>query len=157
MKVVIDFDRKIIIQFLQKHIVQSIRFLYNWFTTDGEILGYILAVFHVMISVGVFSMIIFSHTIYPTFYFQAITFLVLFIIWIQHVLLRVCVYVVAEKELTQTISPYSELIKEFLNKYNITSKQFITYFIITETVGLGCFGLELISRCFHYAFKYLKF
>lgn len=157
MKIIIDFDRKAIIHFLQKHIVEGIRFLYTWFTTDGEILGYILAVFHLMISAGVFGMIIFSHTLYPTFYFQLATFLVLFVIWIQHVVLRVCVYVVAEKELTQTISPYSELIKELLHKYNITGDQFITYFILTETVGLGCFALELISRCFHYAFKYVKF
>ncbi len=157
MRIVLDINKEAIISFFQNHITQTIRFLYKWLTTDGEILGYILAVFHLMISAAVFSMIIFSHTFYPSFYFQLITFLVLFVIWIQHIFLRVCVYVVAEKELTKTISPYSELIKELLQRYNITGNQFITYFIIAETVGVGCFALELISRCFYYGFKYIKF
>ncbi len=154
MKIVIDFDRKAVIQFFQKYIVQSIRFLYNWLTTDGEVLGYILAIFHFMISVSVFSMVIFSHTIYPSFYFQLLTFIVLFVIWLQHIFLRVCVYVVAEKELTQTVSPYSEMLKELLKTYNIKSDQFITYFILTETVGVGCFALELISRTSVYVQRY---
>lgn len=155
MRLIIDVNKEKIIETWNLYIINSIKFLYGWFTTDGEILGYILAVFHVMFSAGVILMIILSHTVYPNFYFQLITFICLFIVWSHHVLLNVCIYVVAEKNLTQSISPYHELLHKILKSYNISIDEFVRYFMITETVGVGCFALEIVSRCFHYLFKYL--
>lgn len=148
--------KDIIIEDLKDWIVSAIRFLYGWFTTDGEILGYILAVFHIMISFSVIFMILICHTIYPNFWLQLIVFLSLFAIWIHHVVLNVCISVVAEQNLTQSISPFYEMMKSALNSYNISIDEFVKYFMITETVGVVCFAMEITSRCFYYVFKFIK-
>lgn len=49
--------------------------------------------------------------------------------------------------LTQNRSPYYEIMGEFLHKiFNIKLTDFITYLIVAETVWVGCFGLEIISK-----------
>jgi hypothetical protein len=154
MKIVIDINRDKVIETLKNGLVNLVFLVYSWFINEGEILGYILAVFHILICATVFVFIILCHTIYPVFWLQVVVFIFLFFIWLQHITLKVCVLILAEKELTQNISPYSELIKELLKMYNIRVDQFITYFMITETVGVGCFALELISRISVYAQRY---
>lgn len=156
MRVVLDINKDAIIEFLKYSIVKSIQFFYRWLTTDGEVLGYILSIFHMTISFAVFAMIIVSHTLVPSFKFQLFTFLILLAIWLHHIFLNVCIYIVAEKDLTKTISPYSELLKTLLINYNISPNNFVTYFILIETVGVGCFALEITSRCFHLFFKFMK-
>jgi hypothetical protein len=49
---------------------------------------------------------------------------------------------VAEKNFTQTVSPFYTLSKDILG---IPTDDIITYFLIAETVAVICFGLE-ISR-----------
>jgi hypothetical protein len=125
----------------------TVSFLYQWLTTDGEILGYILGIIHITSSIFIFICIIVSHTIYPVFWLQCVIFICLFLIWIQHIVLKVCVVIVAEMNLTQNRSPYYEIMGEFLHKiFNIKLTDFITYLIVAETVWVGCFGLEIISK-----------
>ena len=125
----------------------TVSFLYQWLTTDGEILGYILGTIHITSSIFIFICIIVSHTIYPVFWLQFVIFICLFLIWIQHIVLKVCVVIVAEMNLTQNRSPYYEIVGEFLHKiFNIKLTDFITYLIVAETVWVGCFGLEIISK-----------
>jgi hypothetical protein len=125
----------------------TVSFLYQWLTTDGEILGYILGTIHITSSIFIFICIIVSHTIYPVFWLQCVIFICLFLIWIQHIVLKVCVVIVAEMNLTQNRSPYYEIMGEFLHKiFNIKLTDFITYLIVAETVWVGCFGLEIISK-----------
>jgi hypothetical protein len=154
MKIVIDIDKQYIIDKLQTGLVNLVFLIYSWFIHEGEILGYILAVFHILISITVFMFIIICHTIYPDFWLQVIVFTCLFFIWLQHVTLNVCVVILAEKVLTKNVSPFVEVMKNLLHSYNISLEQFGIYFMITETVGVFAFALELVSRISVYAQRY---
>lgn len=123
---------------------KTISFLYKWLTTDGEALGYILGHIHFMLFIFLMTGVIISHTVYPSFWLQLILFLIICLIWLQHICLKVCISVVAEKELTKNVSPFHQL---FESIFQITTHDFINYFIVAETTALCCLGLELISRC----------
>jgi hypothetical protein len=147
MQIIVDVNRKAIIEKMALFLNNTVSFLYQWLTTDGEILGYILGTIHITSSIFIFICIIVSHTIYPVFWLQCVIFICLFLIWIQHIVLKVCVVIVAEMNLTQNRSPYYEIMGEFLHKiFNIKLTDFITYLIVAETVWVGCFGLEIISK-----------
>jgi hypothetical protein len=147
MQIIVDVNREAIIEKMALFLNNTVSFLYQWLTTDGEILGYILGTIHITSSIFIFICIIVSHTIYPVFWLQCVIFICLFLIWIQHIVLKVCVVIVAEMNLTQTHSPYYEIVGDFLHKiFNIKLTDFITYLIVAETVWVGCFGLEIISK-----------
>jgi hypothetical protein len=147
MQIIVDVNREAIIEKMALFLNNTVSFLYQWLTTDGEILGYILGIIHITSSIFIFICIIVSHTIYPVFWLQCVIFICLFLIWIQHIVLKVCVVIVAEMNLTQNRSPYYEIVGEFLHKiFNIKLTDFITYLIVAETVWVGCFGLEIISK-----------
>jgi hypothetical protein len=154
MRIVIDIDKDYIIEKLKTGLVKIVFFVYNMFVGEGEVLGYILAVFHILVSSTVFIFIIISHTIFPDFWLQLTVFIFLFAIWLQHITLNVCVVVLAEKQLTKNVSPFVEIIKNLLESYNISLEQFGLYFMIVETVGVFSFALELISRVSVYAQRY---
>ena len=143
MKIIIDFDKTILIENLERYLRSLIIFAYKWLTTEAEALGYILGSLHFMISIFLFLLVIVSHTFYPAFWLQCAVFLLLFIIWIQHVFLKVCISILAEKNLTNNISPFHKLVEDL---FGISSHEFGNYLVTAETVALGCFGLELLSR-----------
>ena len=131
------------IEKLERYTRNIIRFLYGWLTTDGEVLGYILGVVHFVISMTIIAMVIISHTLYPSFIFQVCVFMCLFIIWLQHVVLKVCISIVAEKNFTNHEPPFYKIIRDILG---INPSDFTTYFVIAETMAVGCFGLEILGR-----------
>jgi hypothetical protein len=151
MKLTIDIERDTIIKNISFFVYNLITFSYRWLTTDGEVLGYILATIHIILSIIIVICLIISHTLYPVFWFQCFVFFWMFLVWFQHIFLKVCVLIVAERELTTTSSPYYELMNEFLSKFfNIDIDDFIKYFILTETVAVACFGLEIVSNISSY-------
>jgi hypothetical protein len=131
-----------IIQKLEQYSRSAVSFLYRWVTTDGEILGYILSVVHFLLVCALAVAFVISHTVYPSFWFQCLLYSILLLIWLQHVFLKACFLMVAEKNFTQTVSPFYTLSKDILG---IPTDDIITYFLIAETVAVICFGLE-ISR-----------
>jgi hypothetical protein len=143
MKITIDFDKNIVIETLERHLRSMTVFAYKWLTTEAEALGYILGSLHFMTSVFLFLLVIVSHTIYPAFWLQGVVFFFLLIIWMQHVFLKVCISIIAEKKLTNNISPFYKLVEDLLG---VSSHEFGNYLVTAETVALGCFGLELLSR-----------
>ena len=143
MKVIIDFDKNILIEKLEKQLRSLVFFLYKWLTTEAEALGYILGSIHFMISIFLFLLVIISHTIYPAFWLQSVVFVFLCIIWIQHVVLKVCISIVAEKNFTKSISPFHKLVEDL---FGLSSHEFGNYLVTAETIAIGCFGLELLSR-----------
>ena len=146
MQIILDINREAIIQKMALFFNTMVSFLYRWLTTDGEVLGYILGTIHFISTIFIFICVFVSHTIYPVFWFQCLIFILLFLIWIQHVFLKVCVVVVAEIGLTQTHSPYHEIMGGVLhNFFNIEMIDFVTYLLVAETVWVACFGLELVS------------
>ena len=154
MQIIVDINKDIIIEKFVKILNYTISFLYKWLSTDGEVLGYILGTIHVILSIFILVCVVVSHTIYPIFWFQCMVFVWLFLIWIQHVVLKVCVVIIAEKNLTQNKSPYYEIMGELLHKFfNIKLEDFIHYVLVAETTAVSCFGLEIVSKISEYIQK----
>lgn len=153
MKIIIEIDRNKTIETLETSIRKLISFLYAWLTTDGEVLGYILAVIHFMISALFYILIVISHTIYPSFSFQIFVFICVLLIWIHHIVLKVCISVVAEKNLTNTIAPSTRLFKVVLDFFSISIESFTNYFVLVETTVVGMLCFEIISRYSNYLHK----
>jgi hypothetical protein len=128
-----------------------IRFIYSWLSTDGEVLGYILGVCHFVISVTISVMVVVSHTLYPVLWFQILVFVLLLVIWIQHVFFKVCISIVAEQKLTNNEPPFFQIIRDILH---IQPTEFINYFLVAETVWVGCFSLELLAKLSVYLYDY---
>jgi len=156
MRLIIDFNKEYVIEKVKTWIITLITFVYSWFTHEGEVLGYILGVFHITISITIGIFVILSHTIYPEFYLQLGVFVCLLIIWIQHLIFNICIVIVAEQGLTKNESPYTEFVKTFLDYFKIDINQFPIYFMITETIAVFLLGLEIISRCSFYLQRFLR-
>jgi hypothetical protein len=154
MKIQIDFDKDNLVEKLETHLRFLVTFAYRWLTNEGEVLGYILGSLHFMLFILLVLLVIACHTIYTNFWFQLSVFMCIFLIWVQHIFLKVCVSVIAEKNLTKNISPFHILLEDV---FQISSTDFSNYFVVAETVALGCFGLELISRCSSHIHKYILY
>jgi hypothetical protein len=150
MKVVLEISSA---KFLEKVFSATYTF-YSWFSTKGEILGYILAVFHFIISAGLITLIVISHTIYPSVWLKLFVFVCLFLIWLQHVVLDLCIVTVWESQLTSGgITPFHRIVKDVFSMFNLTLADYDTYLIITESVAVGCFALELLSHLSEHIMK----
>ena len=135
----------------EKYLRDFVTFLYSWLTTDGEVLGYIFGVCHFVISMTIFAMVLVSHTLYPVIWFQVLVFVLLLIIWIQHLFFKVCISIVAEQKLTNKEPPFFQIIRDILH---IQPTEFINYFLVAETVWVGCFSLELMAKLSVFLYEY---
>jgi hypothetical protein len=143
MKIEIEFDKEAYIRSSAVFLKQLTAFLYNWLTTEGEGLGYIMASIHFIVFVSSSTMVVVSQIIYPNFWLQLSIFCVMLTIWLQHFFLKVCVSIVAEQELIQAPSPFYALVEDILH---ISTSDFTNYYIVAETTALACMALGLISR-----------
>jgi hypothetical protein len=142
MKFILELDKDKIISFLNIHIKKILYFLYGWFTTDGEILGYILGIWHILIAITILFCIFLSHTFFPYLWFQVACFICLFCIWLQHIFLHVCVVFLAEVNLTKKHPPFYTILENLTN----TRLEETNILIISETTAVICFFLELFSK-----------
>jgi len=148
---IIDIDKEKTINYLVSQFRDVVRFLYQWISSDGEVLGYILGIWHVMVCITIFICILISHTIYPSFWFQFIVFISMFTIWIQHIFLQVCVVFVAEMSLTHNEPPFYTIIRDTTT---LNPEECTLYFLLAETIGVGCFFLEVIGKISLYIHEY---
>ena len=132
-----------IINHMDSYIRRSIRFLYGWLSTDGEVLGYILGVIHVIIGVTLPFMVVVSHTIYPAFWLQCIVFSILLIVWLHHIFLRVCIIIVSERNLTKKESPYFRIFEDLTG---IDGESMVNYLVVFETAAILCLALEIVCK-----------
>ena len=141
-------DREKVISFLEKYIRIIVTFLFQWLSTDGEVIAYILGVLHVqmfvMLSVGVFL----AHTLYPVFWFQCLTTATLIIVWLQHIILKVCVVTIAEERLHKTQAPSMPYFSHvFSYIFNTDLDSAFTTLLLAESICAICFSLEIIGKC----------
>lgn len=137
----------------ERYLRKLVTFLYSWLSTDGEVLGYILGVWHFVISITILVAVFISHTIYPAVWFQLVVFLCLVIIWLQHIFLEVCISIVAEQKLTNKEPPFFQIIRDVLH---IQPETFTMNIMVAETVAIGCFGLELFSKLSLFLYEYYE-
>ena len=146
MQLVIDINKEKIIGLLESRTRELITFLYGWITTDGEILGYILGVIHFMIAVLIFMVLFISHTIYPALWLQGVVLFCMILIWIQHVILKVCISIVAEEKLTNGRAPFFGIVNDISSLFRIPLDRFIENLLVAETISVACFTLAFIGR-----------
>ena len=114
-------------------------------------MGYILGVWPFMGSMTIVVCGILSHTWYPVTWFQVLVFACLILIWLQHIFLQVCVFFIAERKLTSKEPPFYEIIRDVLH---VEPENFTLHFLVAETVAVGCFSLELISKLSVFLYEY---
>jgi hypothetical protein len=141
------------IELLKNGMISFIKYIYGWISKDDEFLGHVLASSHFIIGCTFYILVIACHTVYPSIYFQIFVLICIIIIWLQHVLLRVCVSIVAEKELTKLYAPSIPLTEIVLKWFGLTFDDFAIYLIVAETVCIAMFSLELLSKLSVYLFS----
>jgi hypothetical protein len=141
------------ISYFEKKIRFLITFLYSWLTHEGEPLGYILGVFHVLIVVGIIIIIIISHTFYRSIWLKILGFFSVLVIWIQHVILKVCILTIAEKKLTQKESPYFTIFNDILGFDGECLSSYLVVFEFGVLCGLSLEFINIIFEGICYFFK----
>ena len=146
-------DRESIIKILEEALIRIISFLFKWFSNDGEIIGYILSVFHVIIAVAISACIVLSHTLYPITWFQVLTFCITVIIWLQHICLKVCISTVAERNLTKTSAPSDEFLRYIMSCLFESSNDPLNNIVVAETFFIYGLFLELLAKFCSYLYE----
>ena len=140
-------------EILQQWLISAITFGYKWLTTDAEILGYILAVLHVLVATTLMVCYTLSHTVYPTWQFKLGLFVCLLVVWLQHIFFNVCIATVAELSLTKIQAPSNIYLSYVFNKLlGTTLSDVMIHLVLCETVAVYCFGLEMVSLLANYIY-----
>lgn len=142
MKIVIDFDSDA----LESQITTYTEPIQKWLDENGDSLGHVLAIFHFLISAVLLTLVIVSHTIYPSIWLKIIIFISLSLIFIQHLIFDACVVTWWEKSLTQTHSPFHRILESILKIVNLSLADYDRHLVVIEGVAVGCFGLEIMSH-----------
>ena len=134
-----------------------LRWVYQWLTDNDKILGKILYTLHLISLLVIVVMIVVSHIFYPVIWFQVFVFLIVFIIWLQHVLLHSCVCSSLERKLMGGDARLAvDIILEVL-RIPITKESRMGVTVLLSTVGVLFLGLELFARAVMYAREYYGF
>jgi hypothetical protein len=147
-------DADTVINILEQNIRNTISFSFQWISEDAEALGYILSVLHLLGTIAIGMCIILSHTVFPVLWFQIFSFALIFIVWVQHIILKVCVITVAESVFTSSVAPSNRLLSFiygmiFGNDFN----EPLNILVLAETVLVFCLGLELTAKLAEYLYK----
>jgi hypothetical protein len=147
-------EKQKIINNLEKHIRYLTIFFFKWLSEDGEALGYILAVLHILGTIAIAMCLLLSHTIYPVLWFQLFTFALILIVWVQHIILNVCVISVAESVFTSSAPPSHILLtiiySTFIGNHHNDP---LNLLVLCESVLVLTLGLELTAKLFEYFYK----
>lgn len=156
MIITIDIDKKILQENLELFFIKIFNNFYSWMTTDGEIIGYIVGVYHVLLALSVPILAFVSHTIYPCIWLKLYVFCNLFLVFFQHIFLNVCIMIPMEERLTKHNTIFYPIFETFLSSIKITISDFIRYIIIAEGFTTLCFGLELFSELSKFIYSFYE-
>jgi hypothetical protein len=74
-------------------------------------------------------------------------------VWLQHIFLNVCIFTLAELSLS-LIPPSNQYLAYFYSFFlGTTLSEALTRLVMAETIGIVCFGLELISLLCEYLYN----
>jgi len=154
MEIKVQINKQELIGILERFFTSSVRYVYSWLSADGEVLGYIVGVYHVLCATSIPILALVSHTIYPNFWLKLYVFLTLLCVFAQHIFLNICILIPLEEKLTRQKTIFYPLLESFLTPFNISTQQFITYIVIAEGFTTLCFGLELLADVSRFVFKH---
>jgi len=147
-------EKEQVIRILKEWMISAVTFMYKWLTTDAEILGYILAVLHILITTTIMLCIPLSHIVYPTWQFKLGTYFFMCGTWLQHIFLNVCIFTVAELSLTKLVPPSNIYLSYFYSKLLGTSlSEAMTVLVTGETIAVTCFTFELLSLLMNHIYS----
>jgi hypothetical protein len=143
--------RKEIRNFLINQLETIVKFCYSWLSQNDEILSKITFILHILLIISIFMLIFISHTIYPVFWFQSLIFIIVFIVWFQHLFLHMCVCTSLEIKLGGRDSPIA--VDPLLHFFGIPiSRETRIGVTLFMTSMMAIFlGLELTARGVCYA------
>ena len=122
------------------------RYFYGWLAENDETLGRIVYVLHIFVFNMILVLIIVSHTIYPVFWFQVFVFLIVFLVWTQHVILRTCICTSLERKLIGKSAPISvDIILETL-KIPVSTESRMGVTLLISSLTVFFLGFEILSR-----------
>lgn len=134
--------KQVIIEYLEK----ALRWSYRWLSNNDEILGKVLYTLHILSLLVIMVMIFVSHVIYPVIWLQVLVFSVVFIIWLQHVLLHSCVCSSLERKLMGGDARLSiDIILEMF-RIPITKESRMGITVMLSTCAVLFLGMELTAR-----------
>lgn len=137
-------------QFIVEKLEVLLRLGYTWLTDNDEILGKILYTLHILTLLVLLVMIFISHTIYPVFWLQVLVFIVVFAIWVQHILLRSCVCSSLERKLMGVDAPLAIDVVLSILGIPVSKQSRMGVTLLMSSTGVAFLGLELIARCVMY-------
>jgi hypothetical protein len=123
-----------------------VRCFYKWLTDKDEILGKITYTIHLFGFYTLLVLIVIGHTVYPVFWFQAFVFGFLVLVWIQHILLKTCVFTSLEHRF---MGPDSSVMIDVLLELAgipIQKETRMGVTVLLSTAGVVFLGLELLAR-----------
>jgi hypothetical protein len=124
----------------------AMRFLYRWLTTNDEILGKITYTLHLFGFYTLLVLIVMGHTVYPVFWFQTLTFFFVAAVWVQHILLKTCVFTSLERRF---MGPDSSVMIDVLLELAgipVQKETRMGVTVLVSTAGVLFLALELIAR-----------
>jgi len=150
-------DRKHIRTILVDSLESFVKFFYGWISDNNEALSKMTYALHIFILLFFFSLIFVCHVIYPVFWFQVIVFIISFVVWIQHIILHMCVCTSLEIKLGGKDSPIA--VDPLLELFNIpiNRETRIGVTILMTTLFTLFLGLELVARSIMFLREYYGF
>lgn len=145
--------KQVIIDYLEI----GLRLGYRWITDNDAVLGKILYTLHLLALLVIIIMVFVSHVIYPVIWLQILVFIVVLIIWLQHILLHSCVCSSLERKLMGgddrlAIDNLLELLRIPITKQ---SRMGVTFLV--SSLAVLFLGLELTARGVMYVRQYYGF
>ncbi len=116
-----------------------------------EWVGYASAIVHLLVTNTIIVLILISHTLYTAVWFKIVLFLLLFMLFSQHVILGGCIMTKFEKSITnEEESPYRKLLEKIFVSFGVTIDQYDTYFLAILGTSVVWMGLEIMSILFSF-------
>ena len=125
-----------------------------WETDNGR-KGRILRAIHHLMSYAMLTLIVVAHTLYTALWFQTILVVAVGVVWIQHMLLRGCVFTRVEQRLLGDTGSFWDPYVELMGIR--PSRDVNTAVLITvSTVGFALMGLEWTANVLRLVSERLK-
>ena len=136
--------------YLVQQLEKILRGTYGWLSENDESLGKITYTLHIFSLLLILILVIVSHTIYPVIWFQCLVFMIVFTVWIQHILLHTCICSVLEIKLMGREAPLAIDVILDIFKIPVSKETRMGITVLLSTTAVFFLGLELMSRSIMY-------
>jgi len=136
--------------YLVQKLEKLLRGAYGWLSENDESLGKITYMLHIFSLLFILILVVVSHTIYPVIWFQFLVFIIVFIVWIQHILLHTCICSVLEIKLMGREAPLAIDVILDIFKIPVSKETRMGITVFLSTTAVFFLGLELVSRSIMY-------